>query len=107
MSVRDPFSLALLRRSLTFAEFSSLAEVPPETEWFVNIDNAHTRLGVEVVCAAEVTHQKNLALIARAEALFVRQERNATRYEKILTTWEQQQAQYQKYPDSLPASSRQ
>jgi integrase/recombinase XerD len=28
---------------LTSAEFSQLADVPPETEWFANIDNPHTR----------------------------------------------------------------
>ena len=33
----------LPRRALTSAEFSQLADVPPETEWFANIDNAHTR----------------------------------------------------------------
>jgi integrase/recombinase XerD len=33
----------LPRRSLTAAEFSQLAEVPPETEWFANLDNPHTR----------------------------------------------------------------
>jgi hypothetical protein len=31
------------RRALTSAEFSQLEDVPPETEWFANIDNPHTR----------------------------------------------------------------
>lgn len=35
--------VALPRRALTSAEFSQLADVPPETEWFANIDNPHTR----------------------------------------------------------------
>jgi hypothetical protein len=33
----------LPRRALTSAEFSQLADVPPETEWLANIDNSHTR----------------------------------------------------------------
>ena len=33
----------LPRRALTSAEFSQLADVPPETEWFANINNSHTR----------------------------------------------------------------
>ena len=33
----------LPRRALTSAEFSELSDVPPETEWFANIDNPHTR----------------------------------------------------------------
>jgi site-specific recombinase XerD len=35
--------VTLPRRALTSAEFSQLADVPPETEWFANIDNPHTR----------------------------------------------------------------
>jgi integrase/recombinase XerD len=35
--------VTLLRRALTSAEFSQLADVPPETEWFTNIENPHTR----------------------------------------------------------------
>jgi hypothetical protein len=38
-----PRANTLPRRALTSAEFSQLADVPPETEWFVNIDNLHTR----------------------------------------------------------------
>ena len=30
-------------KMLTRAEFQGLAEVPPEVEWFANIDNEHTR----------------------------------------------------------------
>jgi hypothetical protein len=33
----------LPRRALTSAEFSQLADVPTEREWFANIDNPHTR----------------------------------------------------------------
>ena len=38
-----PKPVTLPRRTLTSAEFSRLADVPPETEWFANIDNPHTR----------------------------------------------------------------
>src|ERR1700683_369177 len=38
-----PRPVTLPRRLLTSAEFSQLEDVPPETEWFANIDNLHTR----------------------------------------------------------------
>jgi hypothetical protein len=38
-----PKPVTLPRRALTSAEFSQLEDVPPETEWFANIDNPHTR----------------------------------------------------------------
>lgn len=38
-----PKPVTLPCRALTSAEFSQLADVPPETEWFANIDNANTR----------------------------------------------------------------
>jgi uncharacterized protein (DUF3084 family) len=41
-------------------------------------------------------------VLQRAEALAARQEADSTRFEKILDTWERQQAEYQKYLDSLP-----
>ena len=31
-------------RLLTASEFQNLANVPPEVEWFANIENANTRL---------------------------------------------------------------
>jgi integrase/recombinase XerD len=34
-------------RALTAAEFSKLAEVPPELEWFANLRNPHTRAAYE------------------------------------------------------------
>jgi site-specific recombinase XerD len=36
------------RRQLTAAEFHQLANVPPEKEWFANIDNARTRRAYQV-----------------------------------------------------------
>ena len=50
----------------------------------------------------EETHQRAMAMTARAEETMKRQEADLVRYEKILDTWERQQAQYQKYLDSLP-----
>ncbi|MBV2123459.1 MAG: hypothetical protein KUF74_18610, partial [Candidatus Thiodiazotropha sp. (ex Ctena orbiculata)] len=37
--------LKIEKRNLTAAEFQGLAEVPPELEWFANIDNDQTRRG--------------------------------------------------------------
>jgi len=34
---------ALLPRTLSMAQFQTLAEVPPEIEWFANLTNANTR----------------------------------------------------------------
>ena len=36
-------SLSKSERFLTSAEFISLADVPPEIEWFANLQNANTR----------------------------------------------------------------
>ena len=33
---------ALLPRTLSMAQFQTLAEVPPEIEWFANLTNANT-----------------------------------------------------------------
>ncbi len=51
---------------------------------------------------ADEAHRQNAKLLERADALMTRQEHNIQRYEAILATWEKQQAQYQKYLDSLP-----
>ncbi len=39
--------LVNVERLLTRAEFQGLADVPPEVEWFANIDNPNTRRGYE------------------------------------------------------------
>ena len=36
-------ALARVERPLTAREFQGLADVPPEVEWFANIDNPRTR----------------------------------------------------------------
>ncbi len=38
-----PTKVAYESRLLTAAEFERLSEVPPEAEWFANLDNLHTR----------------------------------------------------------------
>ena len=38
---------ALLPRALSVAQFKTLAEVPPEIEWFANLTNANTRRAYE------------------------------------------------------------
>jgi len=38
---------ALLPRTLSMAQFQTLAEVPPEIEWFANLTNANTRRAYE------------------------------------------------------------
>jgi integrase/recombinase XerD len=43
-AIPTPISRGLLTRQ----EFRDLADVPPELEWFANIDNARTR---RVVCS--------------------------------------------------------
>jgi hypothetical protein len=43
MTGRGSEQVTLPRRALTSVEFSQLADVPPEAEWFANIDNANTR----------------------------------------------------------------
>jgi integrase/recombinase XerD len=42
-----PTPIARGDRLLTAAEFQDLADVPPEVEWFANLDNAHTRRAYE------------------------------------------------------------
>ncbi|MCU1327836.1 MAG: integrase [Bryobacterales bacterium] len=39
---KSPIRLTHNHRLLTAAEFQRLADVPPEVDWFRNIDNAHT-----------------------------------------------------------------
>lgn len=48
------------------------------------------------------TRQLTMTMLNEEQVLLKRREEQADRYEKILATWEKQQAQYQKYLDSLP-----
>ena len=50
------------------------------------------------------SHQRASTLLKKEEDDAARQEEDMKRWEKILDKWESQQAQYQKYLDSLPTS---
>lgn len=54
---------------------------------------------------ADDTHARNEALLSRTEKLMDKQEAQIERFNKILETWEKQQAQYQAYLDSLKATA--
>ena len=69
-----PKPVTLPRRALTSAEFSQLADVPPETEWFTNIDNVHTRRAYrndlkEFMTFAGIRTPIELRLITRAHVI--------------------------------------
>ena len=71
-----PRSLAQSVRSrvLTAAEFRKLAEVPPKAEWFVNIDNPHTRRAYqndlqEFMAFVEITRPAELRSVTRAHVI--------------------------------------
>ena len=69
-----PKPVTLPRRALTRAEFSQLADVPPEAEWFANIDNANTRRAYrndlkEFMTFAGIRSPVELRLITRAHVI--------------------------------------
>ena len=72
----------LPRRALTSAEFSELSDVPPETEWFANIDNPHTRRAYrndlkEFMAFAGIRSPEELRLITRAHVIAWRKDLDA------------------------------
>jgi integrase/recombinase XerD len=74
--------LTLPRRALTSAELSELADVPPETEWFANIDNPHTRRAYrhdlkEFMAFAGIRTPAELRLITRAHVIAWRKDLDA------------------------------
>lgn len=75
-------SVTLPRRALTSAEFSQLEDVPPETEWFANIDNPHTRRAYrndlkEFMSFAGIRTPTELRLITRAHVIAWRKDLDA------------------------------
>lgn len=67
-------TLALASRVLTATEFQQLAEVPPATEWFANIDNPNTRRAYrndlqEFMGFAGIEKPDELRLVTRAHVL--------------------------------------
>jgi len=72
----------LPRRALTSAEFSRLEDVPPETEWFANIDNLHTRRAYkndlkEFMTFTGIRSPVELRLISRAHVIAWRKDLDA------------------------------
>jgi len=62
------------RRRLTAAEFLELAEVPPEVEWFANLDNPNTRRAYRVDVAdfmefAGIAEPGEFRLVTRAHVI--------------------------------------
>ena len=62
------------RRPLTAPEFHQLAQVPPATEWFANIDNPNTRRAYrndleEFMAFVGISSPEELRLITRAHVL--------------------------------------
>jgi site-specific recombinase XerD len=61
-------------RFLTRAEFHRLSDVPPETEWFANLDNENTRRAYrddvgDFIRFAAIEAPGDLRLVARAHVL--------------------------------------
>src|SRR5271163_2792223 len=74
--------VTLPRRALTSAEFSQLEDVPPETEWFANIDNPHTRRAYkndlkEFMTFTGIRSPVELRLITRAHVIAWRKDLDA------------------------------
>ena len=66
-------SVAVEDRFLTRAEFHRLADVPPEAEWFANLDNENTRRAYrqdvgEFIRFAAIERPDELRVITRAHA---------------------------------------
>jgi hypothetical protein len=61
-------------RFLTRAEFHRLADVPPETEWFANLDNENTRLAYrndvgDFIRFAGIERPEEMRQVTRAHVL--------------------------------------
>jgi site-specific recombinase XerD len=59
---------------LTRAEFQTLAEVPPEVEWFANIDNKHTRRAYQIdfrdfMQFVGITRPEDFRVVTRAHVI--------------------------------------
>jgi integrase/recombinase XerD len=72
----------LARRNLSVGEFQRLAEMPPEAEWFANIDNPHTRRAYlndlrEFMHFAGIRATEDLRLIGRAHVIAWRKDLDA------------------------------
>ena len=63
--------------------------------------NEQTKKAEALLKAQEDEQKKYRDMMAKQEVLLKQEEDSAARWAKILTTWEKQQEQYQKYLDSL------
>src|SRR5438309_7084345 len=86
---------ALLPRALSTAQFQTLAEVPPEIEWFANLTNANTRRAYE----QDITDFMAFAGLRQPE-----QFRDITRAHVI--AWREQLVGQELANDTTGASSR-
>jgi site-specific recombinase XerD len=82
MKTLKPRPVTLPRRALTLSEFSHLEDVPPETEWFANIDDPHTRRAYrndlrEFMTFAGIRTPIELRLITRAQVIAWRKDLDA------------------------------
>ena len=67
-------SVSVEGRFLTRAEFHRLGDVPPETEWFANLDNENTRRAYrddvsDFIRFADIEAPEDLRVVARAHVL--------------------------------------
>ena len=73
-------------RKLTAAEFQQLSDVPPEIEWFANIDNKHTRAAyqndvTEFSSFIGIQSHDELRLVTRAHIIVWRKDLESKAYE--------------------------
>jgi site-specific recombinase XerD len=64
----------IVKGLLTRKEFHALADVPPELEWFANIDNARTRRAYQIdlkdfMSFVGITHPSDFRLVTRAHLI--------------------------------------
>jgi integrase/recombinase XerD len=69
-----PTQIAPAERRLTAAEFQTLADVPPETEWFANIKNPHTKRAYKNAVAdfmrfTGITRSEEFRIVIRAHVI--------------------------------------
>jgi len=85
--IRALVQRSLPKRALTAAEFQGLADVPPEAEWFKNLDNDHTKRAYEraikdFMLFAGIDRPEKFRLITRSHVIAwrdnLRQRQNRT-----------------------------
>jgi hypothetical protein len=79
ISARSLHPVHLTNPESPVSEFSQLEDVPPETQWFANIDNLHPRRGYqndlkEFMTLASIRTPIELRLITRAHVIASRKD---------------------------------